>query len=223
MSPPRSEIRLTDPRALRGYAHPLRMALVGLLRREGPLTATQAAERLDESVPSCSYHLRQLAKYGLAERVEGSDARERPWRATALNTSWDDTSDDPALLAAVNELHSVILNHYFERARAHLAQRASEPADWRAVLGFGDALVHVTQAELAELTRRIEALFAEYDERLTDPSTRPEGSRPVGIIQLMVPTEPPADATAAGSTTADADSTARADPTDADSTAEAGR
>ncbi|GIG92994.1 winged helix-turn-helix domain-containing protein [Plantactinospora endophytica] len=220
------EIRLTDARALRGFAHPLRMTLVGLLRREGPMTATQAAERLDESVPNCSYHLRQLAKYGLAERVEGSDARERPWRATAQVTSWDDTSDDPAMLAAANELHSVILDHYLSRARTHLAQRASEPTEWRAVLGFGDALVHVTSAELTELTRRIEALFAEYDERLTDPSTRPDGSRPVGIIQLLVPTEPPpgtnaadstadstAGSTAADTTTADSASTADSGPT----------
>ncbi|MEO3923235.1 helix-turn-helix domain-containing protein [Micromonosporaceae bacterium B7E4] len=194
MPPPRSEIRLTDPRALRGYAHPLRMALLGLLRREGPLTATQAAERLDESVPNCSYHLRQLAKYGLAERSEGADARERPWQATALSTSWDDLSEDPEARAAANQLNAVILDHYVARARTHLAQRAYEPADWRAVLGFGDALVHVTAAELAELTRRIEALLAEYDERMTDPSARPEGSRPIGLIQLVVPIEPPSAA-----------------------------
>lgn len=184
------EVRLTDPRALRGYAHPLRMALVGLLRREGPMTATQAAERLDESVPNCSYHLRQLAKYGLAERAEGVDLRERPWRATAQTTTWDDLSDDPAVRAAANELNAGILDHYVARARAHLSQRAFEPVDWRAVLGFGDALVHVTAAELAELTRRIETLLAEYDERLTDPSTRPAGSRAIGVIQLLVPIEP---------------------------------
>ncbi|MGX7675091.1 winged helix-turn-helix domain-containing protein [Plantactinospora sp. DSM 117369] len=195
--PPRSEIRLTDPRALRGYAHPLRMALLGLLRREGPLTATQAAERLDESVPNCSYHLRQLAKYGLAERSEGADARERPWQATALSTSWDDLSDDPEARAAANHLNAMVLDHYVARARAHLAQRPYEPADWRAVLGFGDALVHVTAAELAELTRRIEALLAEYNERMTDPSTRPEGSRAIGLIQLVVPTEPPTPRAAA--------------------------
>lgn len=62
-------VKLSDPVALRGYAHPLRMALIGLLRREGPMTATRAAERLGENVPNCSFHLRQLAKYGLAERA----------------------------------------------------------------------------------------------------------------------------------------------------------
>ena len=182
------EVKLTDPRALRGYAHPLRMALVGVLRREGPMTATQAAGRLNESVPSCSFHLRQLAKYGLAERVEGADGRERPWQATALTTSWDNASDDPATRAAANQLDAVILDHYVTRAQAFLAGRDSEPAEWRAVTGFGDSLVHVTAAELAELLRKIDALLAEYDERATDPSTRPEGTRGIGLIQLALPT-----------------------------------
>ena len=55
--------RLTDPRALRALAHPIRMSLVGMLRVHGPLTATRAAELLGESSASCSFHLRQLAKY----------------------------------------------------------------------------------------------------------------------------------------------------------------
>ena len=42
------------------------MSLLGLLRREGPMTATQAAAELGESVPNCSFHLRQLDQYGLA-------------------------------------------------------------------------------------------------------------------------------------------------------------
>ncbi|MGI5216100.1 winged helix-turn-helix domain-containing protein [Plantactinospora sp. CA-290183] len=185
------EIRLTNPQALRGFAHPLRLALLGLLRREGPMTATTAAERLGESVPGCSYHLRQLARYGLAERAEGADARERPWRATAKVTSWDDTSDDPAMRVAATELHAVLLDHYLARARRHLDQRATEPARWRAVTGFGDSMVYVTADELAELNRGFEALLAAYDGRNTDPSTRPAGARGIGIIQLIVPAEPP--------------------------------
>jgi DNA-binding MarR family transcriptional regulator len=182
------EVRLTDPRTLRGYAHPLRMALVGLLRQEGPMTATQAAERLDESVPSCSFHLRQLAKYGLAERVDGADGRERPWRATALTTSWEDVSDDPATQAAADQLNAVILDNYVKRAQAFLAERGNEPREWREVTGFGDSLVYLTAPELAELVRKMDALVAEFDERLTDPSTRPEGARGIGIIHMVLAT-----------------------------------
>ena len=175
----------------------MRMALVGLLRREGPMTATQAAERLNESVPSCSFHLRQLAKYGIAERAEGADARERPWRATALTTSWQDVSDDPVTQAAADQLNAVILDNYVQRAQAFLAQRGMEPPEWRAVTGFGDALVYLTAPELAELVQKIDALVAEFDERVTDPSTRPEGARGIGLIRMTL-TTPPATEPARG-------------------------
>ena len=95
----RSVTRLTDPRALRAYAHPVRMALVGLLRTEGPLTATRAAELLGESSGTCSFHLRQLAKYGLVEEAGGGTGREKPWRATALSTSWEAAPGNPELAA----------------------------------------------------------------------------------------------------------------------------
>src|SRR6188768_3507768 len=111
---PERSIKLTDPRTLRAYAHPLRMRLIGLLRTEGAMTATQAAARLDDNVPNCSFHLRQLAKYGLAERAPGADGRERPWRATTQYTSWDDDSDDPAIKAATDQLNSVMLTLFVQ-------------------------------------------------------------------------------------------------------------
>lgn len=188
-APPPS-VKLTDPRALRAYAHPLRMRLIGLLRSDGPMTATQAAARLDDNVPNCSFHLRQLARYGLAERVAGADNRERPWRATAQDTSWDDDSDDPAMKAATDQLNSAVLALYLQRAQDYLAVRGDEPVEWRIAAGFGDTLLHVTAAELRELTEEIDALLSRYDERGADPARRPPGSRPVQLIQLAVPRGP---------------------------------
>ena len=175
--------RLTDPISLRAYAHPLRMRLIGLLRSDGPMTATQAAAALDDNVPNCSFHLRQLAKYGFAERVPGADARERPWQATASSTSWDDDSDDPAMRAATDQLNSVLLGEFTERAQDYLAARADEPTEWRAAAGFGDALIYVTPQELIELNAQIEALAARYADRTP-------GSRPVQLIQLAIPRGP---------------------------------
>src|ERR1700760_1666023 len=79
--------QLTDPRALRALAHPTRLALAGLLRRDGPLTATRAGELLGQSSASASFHLRQLAKYGLVEEAGGRPGREQPWRAPPLFTN----------------------------------------------------------------------------------------------------------------------------------------
>jgi DNA-binding MarR family transcriptional regulator len=184
------QIKLTDPRSLRGYAHPLRMSLLGLLRSEGPLTATQAAAALGENVPNCSFHLRQMAKYGMVERAPGADARERPWRATAHSTSWDDASPDPATRAAAAELTTVLLGQYGRQAKAFLATRAGEPAEWRAVTGFGDTILHVTAEELSELAAEMSRLLARYDARRDDRAARPPGARAVQVIQMLLPFTP---------------------------------
>src|ERR1700741_4164679 len=110
----RSVKRMTDPRALRALAHPLRLSLLGLLRTEGPLTATQAGELLGESSASCSFHLRQLAKYGLAEEAGGGHGRERPWRATAMLTDVPAVADSPELDAASGLFRSIIAERYYE-------------------------------------------------------------------------------------------------------------
>jgi DNA-binding transcriptional ArsR family regulator len=71
-----------DPRILRAIAHPLRATLLYELFARGTSTATTLAEAVDQPVNSVSFHLRQLAKYGLIEEAEGvgSDARQRWWR-----------------------------------------------------------------------------------------------------------------------------------------------
>jgi predicted ArsR family transcriptional regulator len=85
---PEGVVQLTDPRALRAVAHPTRLKLIALLRRLGPLTATQAGERIGESPSGCSFHLRSLAKWGLVEEAGGGRGRERPWQATANGHKW---------------------------------------------------------------------------------------------------------------------------------------
>ena len=180
-------MRLDEATALRAYAHPLRLKLIGLLRSEGPMTATQAAARLADTVPNCSFHLRQLAKYGLAERSPGADARERPWRATAQYTAWDSDSADPAVRAAAGQLETAILGEYTQRVRDYLARRSDEPGEWRGATGLGDVLAHVTAAELAQLMAELDALMARFDDRLEDPARRPAGARPVQIMRMAVP------------------------------------
>ena len=187
---PEKSIKLTDPSALRGYAHPLRMSLLGLLRREGPMTATRAAAALGDNVPNCSFHLRQLAKYGLVERVPGADARERPWQATAPSTAWDDDSDDPAMRAAADQLTTVVVGQHMRRAEAYLAMRAGEPAEWRRAAGVSDALLYCTPSELVELVGQIDALLERFDARRADPASRPEGSRAVQLVYLAMPLAP---------------------------------
>jgi predicted ArsR family transcriptional regulator len=185
--PPANQVELTDPRALRAYAHPVRMALLGLLRREGPKTATEAAPAVGESVANCSFHLRQLAKYGLVEPVEGTHGRSKPWRATATFTSWRADSDDPEMAAAATMLEQQILDSYFRQAQGWLARRDQESPAWRRAGQPSDWLLHLTAAETRRLTERLSALVEEYLPRNLDPSRRPKGSRPVKLVHLAFP------------------------------------
>ena len=183
--------RLTDPKALRALAHPVRLELVGLLRRFGPLTATRAAQLLGESSGSTSFHLRQLAKYGLVEEAGGGKGRQRPWRATAMFTGWPDVADSAELRAASGLLSGVIAERYFEQLMRWLDSRDEEPKAWQEAAHFGDTMLYVTAEELLELGREGQALMDRFLERQTRPELRPAGARLVTHLHLAFPTEAP--------------------------------
>ena len=77
-TPPSREI--TDPKAMRALAHPVRLAILDAMRSEGELTATRATEVLDQSPGNMSWHLQILAKYGFIVEAEGAKGRSRPWK-----------------------------------------------------------------------------------------------------------------------------------------------
>src|SRR5215472_9977991 len=183
---PRS-VKLTDPKALRALAHPMRLLLLRLLRTEGPVTATRAAELLGESSASCSFHLRQLAKYGLAEEAGGGHGRERPWRATASLTDVPEVADDPELAAAAQLFRSIVLERNFEGAMRWLDARADETQEWQRAAQFNDLMLYLTAPELEELSQGIETLHLRYADRLTSPELRPPSSRLVSFVQLAFP------------------------------------
>ena len=166
------------------YAHPLRMTLVGLLRSSGPFTATRAAELTGESVASCSYHLRILAKYGLVEEAPGGRGREKPWRATARYTEWPEYSEDAAVSTAADALSAAIAERYFERVTRAMENRHRLPKEWREVEQFGDSLLHLTPEELAGIGTGIDELLRPYEARASDASLRPEGARPVIVLRI---------------------------------------
>jgi len=187
----RSVKRMTDPRALRALAHPLRLSLLGLLRTEGPLTATRAGELLGESSASCSFHLRQLAKYGLVEEAGGGRGRERPWRATAMFTDVPTVTDSPELDAASGLFRSIVAERYYEQMMGWLEARADEPPEWQRAALFGDVFVYLTADELTELGERVDRLLDRYIDRTTRPELRPPGARIVTYIHVAAPRQPP--------------------------------
>jgi len=184
-------LTLTDPRALRALAHPTRLKLVGLLRKHGPLTATQAGVLLDEVPASASFHLRQLAKYGLVEEAPGGRGRERPWQATARFTSWSGVGAGPEMEAADQVLSSLVADRYREQFVGWLTERSQQPLVWQKAASYGDLAVYVTAEELERVGEQMRAVLEPFLARLDDPAARPQDSRLVTVIQLAFPTDAP--------------------------------
>ena len=191
--------KLTDPKALRALAHPIRLKLLGQLRIRGQLTATQAGELLGESSASCSFHLRQLAKYGLVEETGAGQGRERPWRATTMFTSVPDYAEDPKVDAAADLLRGVIADQYIASIMRWFEAKPDEPEEWQHAAPFGDDLVYLTAGELAELSERSRDLLDPYLDRLAKPELRPPGARLVTYLHIAHPVTDAPDQRAEGS------------------------
>ncbi len=187
MVPGRTVTRLGDAKALRAYAHPVRMKLILALRTRGPLTATQAGRLLGESSGTCSFHLRQLAKYGLVEETGEGTGREKPWRATTTSTAWDDVQQDPAAAAAAGLLIEVLAESYFTQLMQYLEVRERESEEWQRAAMIGDRFLWLTADELTGIQRGINAVTDQYFERTVRPELRPPGARLVTVMNFGFP------------------------------------
>src|SRR6516164_7502851 len=153
---PPPELRsVTDARTLRALAHPVRIALFEELTESGPMTATEAGERIGESPTTCSFHLRQLAKYGFVEEAGGGKGRARPWRLTSIGISFGNTHDDPAAELAASVLSRLVHERQLDRYRTWLDSRATYPRAWRDAANDSEYLFYVTPAELKALNQEL--------------------------------------------------------------------
>ena len=182
--------KLTDPRAMRAVAHPVRIALLEVLGTEGPLTATQAGELIGESPTTCSFHLRQLAKYGFIEEVEGVAGRRRPWRLIHTGLSFSDVSDDPETRLAATALSRVLHSFYLDRLKEGLALRRDTPTEWQKATGASEFLLYVTVDELHALDEQMNALVRPFLGRIGNAKTRPRGAVPIELLFFAYPRPP---------------------------------
>ncbi len=158
--------KISDPRVLKVVAHPLRVRLLGLLRTDGPATASELGRTVGESSGSTSYHLRELAKFGFIEEdPERRDGRERRWRSRHRYTSWDngEMSATPEGREAVKIMQL--------RQVAMLEQTVQDynvaawPAEWLRIAGMSDYLVKLPASALGELVDRLEELIRDLEVR----------------------------------------------------------
>ena len=148
--------QINDMPSLRALAHPVRVSLIEALAVHGRLTATQASELVGESPSNCSFHLRQLAKYGFVEEAPGGKGRERPWRAVDVGFSLSDEHEDPDVSLAAGTLARVLSDRWLERARAGFDRRHLLPEDWRKATGFDEMTLYVTPDEMRAVKRALD-------------------------------------------------------------------
>jgi predicted ArsR family transcriptional regulator len=73
---------MSDPRVLRAIAHPTRGRILDELGATGPMRAADVGEALGIPANQASFHLRQLAKYGVIQPAPEAarDKRDRVWK-----------------------------------------------------------------------------------------------------------------------------------------------
>jgi DNA-binding transcriptional ArsR family regulator len=187
---PQREIR--DPQVLRAMAHPVRISIVEQLAMTGAATATELSEQIGESAANCSWHLRQLAKYGFVEEAEGGTGRQRPWRLVAQSTRVpaSDHQTEQEFTQASDALMDVMLGRELEALRAWQSTRNTASEAWRDASFATQSWDFLTVEELAELRRELmevlERTVLRHADRI-DPARRPPGAQPIRFVAWAFP------------------------------------
>ncbi|KJE75486.1 winged helix-turn-helix domain-containing protein [Ferrimicrobium acidiphilum] len=188
--------RLIEAQAMRALTHPVRIALLEVLAVHQPLTATQAGELIQETATTCSFHLRQLAKYGFVEEAGRGKGRERPWKLVNIGFSIKEEDLDAEGRIAADVLMSVYFRRALERFDQWQRTHRSYPEELNRASAADQNALFVTTTELAEINAKVREILMTYRDRLVDPSLRPSDGRLIEVLYLAYPVDPGAAFTA---------------------------
>ena len=143
------DFELTDPKAMRALAHPVRLALLERLQRHGPATASQLSPHVGATPSVASWHLRHLAGFGLVRDAEpGPDRRERRWEATARGFRYGGASGGEEQRAAAKLLSDQLFLQASDLPLRWAAETAPDlEPEWRDRSGLDNTRVIVTPEE----------------------------------------------------------------------------
>ncbi len=169
--------RITDVELMTALAHPLRGAVLRHLMAVGPRTASECAESVGSTASNCSWHLRQLAKFGLVEPTDGPDGRQRPWQATVVGLEIGELADDPSMRTAQLAVLGGGLREDQVLTQRFLDRAEELPDEWRTAGALDMYSLNVTPAELTELAAKVDALLRPYVRTIRTDA--PPDARPV--------------------------------------------
>ncbi|MCW2797583.1 helix-turn-helix domain-containing protein [Nocardioides sp.] len=167
--------RVHDPKLLRAIAHPLRNRILTELEASGSLRAADIARVLDVPANQASFHLRQLAKYGLVEEdvAAARDKRDRVWRTTsaaAMDVDLGTIEKAPGgkAASAVFRRNKAAWNHYI------VDQAYSEDRPEGTMRGIGEFALKLTRDEARQVSDEVSDLLQGWADRTrgTDPDRR---------------------------------------------------
>ena len=174
-----------DPTVLRAIAHPVRNRILGELSAQGPLRAADLSQELGIPANQASFHLRQLAKYGLVEEAvgQGRDRRDRVWRLSdesGLDLDLQALEQQPGgeAAAAVFRSHSAAWAH----ALVDAAYARSRPAGGHR--SITDETIRLTGDEARELATELNRLLREWTSRTRG---RDPGRRTYSLLSILQP------------------------------------
>jgi muconolactone delta-isomerase len=143
----------------------------------GARTASRCAEAVGESASTCSWHLRQLARFGFVERVESADGRERPWRATATGFAYEPVASDAGGKRLDNAVLATQLRAEEHALLRYLASRDELLPPWREASAVHTYHLLMTPDELRALESELDRSIRPFI--LLSRDDAPEDAGPV--------------------------------------------
>ena len=180
-------MEISDPKAIRALAHPLRLDLLQLLGAGGSATAAQCGRVLGVSQASCSFHLRQLAKYGFVEDAgPGQDRRERQWRVahSRLSVRIGTGSD----LAVRQEIEALVVQREMQAIIDYSRRPDGADPEWQHKAGIVSAMAVLSPDDAAAIKEKWITLLTPYISRArTEGSQLQPGQRHVRYFMAATP------------------------------------
>src|ERR1700761_2653964 len=156
-----------DSGAIRALTHPLRLDLLELLAANGPATAAACGRALGVPQANCSFHLRQLAKYGYVQEADqGTDKRERRWRLTEARPSIRFGPESDGIVK--RRLERLVVERETQ-AILDFLDRGEDQGPQSPKAGMLAGILSVTADEAVELRRKWRELIDPY--LVTSPPT----------------------------------------------------
>lgn len=166
-------MQISDPKAIRALAHPLRLDLLELLVAIGPATAARCGRILGVSQASCSFHLRQLAKYGfVADGGPGRDRRERLWRVSDPRITVRIEGGNDAVLR--RQLERIVIEREMQAILNYAERPAADFAAWQHKAGIVTSVGVMSPEEVGEVKKQWLALLEPFAARALTSGPRLE-------------------------------------------------